>query len=262
MKVVIYDSLSWFWRKIPKVVHKCQLYLTGDFFGVRERVSGWENAVIVPSMVSTPRPIRGNEHVLLNLGGLQNPQWEFADGVKYARSIIAAVEEVLPDENLVVAASRRISEALGHPRVRNYPRSEMHALLENASMSLMTPGLGNILDAAKFGLRTVWLPPANDSQGQQLEWLRQSGCCDAHVDWSRLKCPVDYHQKQAEVLRHISEVTQEMPALHSCLVKCLSSAILDLEKPGSRRTPLLLDLFGTGGAEKATDYFMKKVGEG
>lgn len=30
----------------------------------------------------------------------------------------------------------------------------------------MTPGLGNIYDAATFAKHVVWLPPANDSQGQ------------------------------------------------------------------------------------------------
>jgi hypothetical protein len=47
----------------------------------------------------------------------------------------------------------------------------------------MTPGLGNIYEAAALAKRVFWLPPANASQGQQLVTLKRRGLAPFAADW-------------------------------------------------------------------------------
>jgi hypothetical protein len=185
LTVCIYDPLTWYWKTIPAVVRDVDLYIAQNFFGVEERLKSAEFAA---ANCQTVAPIVGQQPdnqsngkadstkdlVLVNLGGLSNPLWTGNEALTYARQILEAVLPTLAGQKVVVAANSAISAALAHLGAKNLSREQMQVVLQQAKYALMTPGLGNIYDAARFDTPTIWLPPANDSQGQQLALLNQA----------------------------------------------------------------------------------------
>lgn len=207
LHVAVYDALTWFWPEIPAVAGDATLYIAQDFFGVRERLAAnpalRRNSMVVPPIIPllpprqvwrTGRP--GDErgrHVLLNLGGLQNPYWEPSDAAAYARLMLDAVRAAQPaGRSVVVTTSRGVTEALGDPDVRTADRDTVLDLMSGAAYACMTPGLGNIYDAAATGVPTLWLPSANETHHLQARLLSEHGFCDARVDWPDVGGPADY----------------------------------------------------------------------
>ncbi len=262
LKVIIYDPLTWYWKIIPPIVSASDMYLAQDFFGVKERLTKEpdlfpENIKIIPPIVSQRRQRNSKKYVLINLGGLQNPLWSVDDVFEYAKTFIGAIKACLaPDEELVVATSNAVAMKMNDEKVRNYSRSEMFEILENTKYAFMTAGLGNIYDAAKFDIPTIWLPPANDSQGQQLEILKRQNLTDGQIDWSLLGKPIDYFDKQTAVLKNIKEAIYSAPG-SSTLESVVSAACEKINDKGSSITSALLDKFGTGGAEKVADLIFE-----
>ncbi|HEV2403424.1 MAG TPA: hypothetical protein VGS08_04435 [Candidatus Saccharimonadales bacterium] len=164
MQVIVYDALSWYWPDIPDAIKKADLYIAQDFYGVRPRVaaeiSPHTKTKVVPPIVSCCSSTKQRDVVLLNLGGLQNPIWQEAQAVNYARVMVAAVRSIFPPpQKLRIATSRRIAQALQDPDVKTYGAGEIQTILSRTSLAIMTPGLGNIYDSAAYSIPTVWLPP-------------------------------------------------------------------------------------------------------
>lgn len=270
MKVGIYDALTWYWRKestdtdheltlgwpdIRPIVQSADLYAVQKFYGVEKKIRATSGLLPHTTFVApivqkvTARGMR--DTVLLNLGGLQNPAWNFEDTVLYARLIIDTVKRVLaPDESLTVATSSAVAEAVDEPDCRSHTRAEMIKVLAKTKYALMTPGLGNIYDSANYGIPTVWLPPANDSQGQQVTILEQHGCLDARVDWKDFSHPIDYMQPQQKVLGDISRNLREAGDSTSILETFHSTIKAKLEVVApllKSKTSKLLDTFGHDG---------------
>ncbi len=188
LTVIIYDPLTWYWKTIPPVVKDADLYIAQDFFGVRERLEqeahlfNAERVRVVPPIIGDVAHAPGErDTVLLNLGGLNNPFWSAEGTLAYARLIVEAFAsvagnvEVIITANKCIAANALIAQELAEFGVKNLSRAEMQEVLKGAKFALMTPGLGNVYDAARFDIPTIWLPPANDSQGQQLFMLLEAG---------------------------------------------------------------------------------------
>lgn len=284
LKVVIYDPLTWYWKSIPPVVKDADLYIAQDFFGVRERIAA-EPQLFNGDRVRVVPPIIGDvansgserETVLLNLGGLNNPFWSAEGTLSYARFIVEAFAsvaknvEVVITANKCIAANAHIAEQLSEFGVRNLSRSQMQEVLKGAKFALMTPGLGNVYDAARFDIPTIWLPPANDSQGQQLLMLTESGMVDGFVDWHHLleRTPIDYYAEQTAVLKKVSNavstacgLTSAKRKLEKRLAACITAITeaneyrLDTRRsarqlpPAASRTAQLVDKFGAGGARE------------
>jgi len=252
LKVIIYDPLTWYWKLVPEIVSQCDLYLAQDFFGVKERLQKEQNLFpkniqIVPPIVSQKRPRTSKRYTLINLGGLQNPLWSVDDVFRYAKTFIEAIRQcVSQDEELIIATSNAIAVKLNDSKVRSYNRAEMYDVLENTKYAFMTSGLGNIYDAAKFDIPTIWLPPANDSQGQQLDLLKKHGMSDGQIDWADLGKPIDYFAEQAVVLKNIKDAIYSVsgPSIH------ISELCQKISKKEGSSTTALLEQFGTGGAER------------
>jgi hypothetical protein len=218
LQVNVYDPLTWYWKSIPAVLSRGVRYLAQDFFGVRERLVR-ESAcfssphVVAPIIAPVGSPCTERNKILLNLGGLNNPFWTAQDTLAYARLIVESFcRGVNPGTELIVIASNAaIARALAEFGACNYTRTEMQEILGQAKYALMTPGLGNIYDAARFGTPTIWLPPANDSQGQQLQLLAANGLVDGSVDWHQIcgGATIDYSGDQSGILCSIAQqVTQ------------------------------------------------------
>jgi len=269
LKVFYYDALAWYWPEIPEAVRNCDLYLAQDFFGVAERLksrfSGHAAAHAVPPIVSSPPRDRKGSRVLVNLGGLQHPHWSPEDVVRYARSVLAALRRALPaGEEPVVAASRLVADELRGEGVRFYPRQEMEGLLARARIAFMTPGLGNIYDAAACGLPTIWLPPVNDSQGRQLRLIEGQGLSDGSLDWSALDpaAALDYGLEQTAVLAGIARLTSRLaaePALQDRLAETAALRYREVAGKSGCAGAALLEKFGRDGVERVTELVIDRA---
>jgi hypothetical protein len=279
LPVYYYDALAWYWPEIPASARQSELYLAQDFFGVKERLAsvfgGAGNAHLVPPIVPSRIAARAREHVLINLGGLQNPHWPLEGVVAYARSVLAALRRAIPaSERILIAASEAVTRQLDDDGVRSYSRSEMEQLIAGAKAAFMTPGLANLYDAAAFDLKTIWLPPANDSQGQQLRLLEAHGMRDASIDWHDLGySTMDYAGEQGAVLSRISSAAQELAGSAAAQTRFAELASLHyqaLSKDLGSKTAKLIDTFGSGGEQRvaalvldsAARLAQSKVGHG
>ncbi len=296
LTVIIYDPLTWYWKAIPPVVKDADLYIAQDFFGVRERLEqeahlfNAERVRVVPPIIGGVAHASGvRDTVLLNLGGLNNPFWSAEGTLAYARLIVEAFAsvsgnvEVIITANKCIAANALIAQELAEFGVKNLSRAEMQEVLKGAKFALMTPGLGNVYDAARFDIPTIWLPPANDSQGQQLFMLLEAGMVDGHVDWHHLLPgkAIDYSAEQTGVLKKISEAVARTcgsktakKVLERHLAESIESVLraidyrLETRRSSAKRPPVLsltsqlVDKFGAGGASEVARLTAELVSNG
>ncbi|MFJ2606665.1 hypothetical protein ACIO13_17060 [Streptomyces sp. NPDC087425] len=265
LRVAVYDALTWYWPCIPAVVREPSvLYIAQDFFGVRERVAAERElarrAVVVPPFIAPgPRWRAGGRDVLVNLGGLQNPFWQPRDTAAYARLVVAAVRAgTSAERRVVVATGRRTARDLadvgggvgGGIVVGTYGRAEVLRMMSESACAFMTPGLGNVYDAAATGVPTVWLPPANNTQALQVELLSAHGCCDERVDWADLGRRVDHRGAEGEVMGAVRAVVREVGGdvgMRGRLVGRVRDAVRAVGGAGGRAQGLTAR-FGGGGA--------------
>ena len=109
-----------------------------------------------------------------------------------------------------VTTSQLIAGHMQHdaPAVRTIPPRQVQHLLGTSELAVMTPGLGNIYEAAALAKRVFWLPPANASQGQQLVILRQRGLAPFAADWHEIlpgRAPIDYWMPDPIVAEDIAD---------------------------------------------------------
>ncbi|MFF2187891.1 hypothetical protein [Streptomyces sp. NPDC058155] len=309
LDVAVYDALTWFWPEIPATAGDVALYIAQDFFGVRERIAAdpalRRNSVIVPPIIpllpprqvwrperpGDGRPEDGrHRHVLLNLGGLQNPYWEPSDAAAYARLMLDAVRAAQPaGRSVVVTTSRGVTAALGdlesrtevctdmptevRTDVRTDDRDTVLDLMSGAAYACMTPGLGNIYDAAATGVPTLWLPSANETHHLQARLLSEHGFCDARLDWPDLGGPADYDVPASSpspvpealtraivaVIRRLSDA-RGLPALRDRLADEVAKSTAGLGlAPGRARA--LTERFGHGGTGEAATALVRWAAE-
>ena len=257
LHVIIYDPLTWYWPKIPKAVREADLYIAQDFIGVRKRLKEqstlFPTRELVPSIVERVKPTKKKKHVLINLGGLQNPFLKTKDLVAYARLIIESIK-LNEGEDLIISTSSSIASDLRKHRPKAYSREEMKRVLSETNYAFMTPGLGNVYEAAAYGIPTVWLPPTNDSQGQQAALLQKEKLMSTAVDWKDITGDhIDYFGKQQAVLRRIATqiraATRDTAAQMNLVKKLAAQQSRARKQPKASR---LLARFGTGGAKQVT----------
>jgi hypothetical protein len=265
-----YDPILWFWPQRPSVFESADLYMCQDFFGVQERVreAGRDNIVIVPPMipsVSQATAQRGR-HVLVNLGGICNPLQSQEDSVSYARLAMAIVPAAARLYSEVhVTTSQPIAKSIRHevPAVQTIPPREVQQLLGTSDLAAMTPGLGNIYEAAAFAKRVFWLPPANSSQGQQLVMLQQRGLAPFAADWHVLlptRAPIDYWRPDPIVMEDIDGAIHDA-VKEPAAAERLRTLFLQAHRDPATPNPLnaLLDRFGTGGDRVVAELFIQRL---
>lgn len=265
-----YDPIPWFWPEWPSVLQSADLYMCQDFFGVRERVrhTRAQNVAVVPPMLPSllaAATTRGR-HVLVNLGGVCNPLHSQATSISYARLVMTMIPAAARLYSEVhVATSQLIAGHVQHevPVARTMPPREVQHLLGTSEIAAMTPGLGNIYEAAALAKRVFWLPPANASQGQQLVILQQQGLAPFAADWHDLlpaRTPIDYGRPDPTVAKDIAgaidDVLQDPKAAER-----LRARFLQAHGEPATPNPLnaLLDRFGSGGDRHVAEIFMKRV---
>lgn len=269
LKVFYYDALAWYWPEIPEFVQKSDLYIAQDFFGVEKRLkevfARHAAAHTVPPIAPEPGQPQEKEHILINLGGLQNPYWPVEDVVDYARSVIKALRKAIPSsETIVVAGSQAIAARLKDEGVVTYPRKEMERILARSKVAFMTPGLGNIYDAAAYNVPTVWLPPANDSQGQQLVLIEQHKMSDAALNWPDIVpgADIDYSDDQPAVLSRIAATATRLAHDTDAQEELSRLAQTHYEAVSGRQgseTAKIIDRFGKGGEERVARLVVEQA---
>jgi len=264
-----YDPIPWFWPQWSSVFESADLYMCQDFFGVRERVRhASPNVVVVPAMLPTflrAATTRGR-HVLVNLGGICNPLHSQETSVSYARLVMTIVPAAARLHSEVhVATSQLIASHTQHevPAARTIPPRQVQHLLGTSELAAMTPGLGNIYEAAALAKRVFWLPPANASQGQQLVILQQRRLAPFAADWHDIllgRAPIDYWRSDPIVAKDIAGAIDDAwnnPAA----VERLRALFFQAHRAPATPNPLnaLLDRFGAGGDRHVMELFVKRV---
>jgi hypothetical protein len=259
LKLCIYDPLAWYWKKFPRIAKAADLYIAQNFFGVTPRLvqefNTRSNIAVVSPIVTEAKVSGPRAGILINLGGLQNPHWPLEQAVSYARTLLKCLRQIIPDgEKVVVATSSAIAAELNDPEIKTYSVEQMVALRQSCRLAFMTPGLGNIFDSAADGIPTVWLPPANDSQGQQARFLQ--GVCRAAkvVDWGHLQpsASLNYRDEQPKVLGQISELVSQFAGDATMQENFCRYAKLGLNDKECSTKGLLM-LFGQNGAQQVAD---------
>jgi hypothetical protein len=268
--VGIYDPIPWYWPSWTQVTRSADLYMCQDFFGVRERVhsAGHENIIIVPPMLpafARPASTR-SRHALLNLGGLRNPYLSQEDCVSYARlmlTLFPVAADLYAEVHAVTSHEIALKLREEVPTARTLSPQEAQRRLGMSEIAAMTPGLGNIYEAAALAARVFWLPPANDSQGQQLDALRQRGLTPFAADWHDLlpgRAPIDYRGHEPDVISSIADAIRSA-SREPAAIERLRACFLQAHHAPAAPDPLhaLLDRFGSGGDRVVAETFAERL---
>ncbi|HET7501819.1 MAG TPA: hypothetical protein VFK02_12470 [Kofleriaceae bacterium] len=265
-----YDPLLWFWSDPPSVLEFADLYMCQDFFGVRERAhdSRRPSVVVVPPMLPglPPAATKRGRRVLVNLGGIRNPLHPQEASVSYARlvmTIVPAAAQLYSEVH--IATSHQIASHIQHeaPAARTIPTRDVQHLLRTSELAVMTPGLGNIYEAAALAGRVLWLPPANASQGQQLVILQQRGLAPFAADWHDLlpgRAPIDYWRPEPAVMKDVADAVEDAWRVPAAAER-LRARFLQAYREPATPNPLhaLLDRFGAGGDRHVAQIFVERV---
>lgn len=112
--------------------------------------------------------------------------------------------------------------------------------------------------------KIIWLPPVNDSQGQQMVLLKQHHMLDFGIDWSDLFEPIDYFAPQKDVLKQIAQNIQNLSSdpKAQARFKFLIQTIYEEAKSAQEEAPALAQLastFETGGAKQAAESILQWI---
>lgn len=264
-KVVFYDAVSWFWPHTDEwsswekiITHPNALYLAQNFFGISESLSTYiesSNIKIVPPLISKTSSLpkkRSEKLVFMNFGGLQNPLIDAEKLILYSKTLITIVKKTLPERfELKVAVSKLIADAISMPEVSTYSPSEIMEMIASSSFVLCTPGLGNIYETAATNTPVIFLPPTNETQGMQLELLKDANMVDADCDWGRFSEPLSYFKTPVKdlingIAKKISKL--EDPTVTQDLTTLMEENIKKMIQLESNSAKGLIEKFGTDGA--------------
>ena len=200
IKTIFYDALTWFWKDIKL---KPYAYISQDFVGVETNFNVIEcnNKYIINPLLSKHTK-QSEKYNVLNFGGLENCYFNDKDTITYIQNII---EPILNHCNIdyILGSVKHVKKLKDRYNIQTLPYEEMQVLLSNTNNLFCTTGLGNIYEANKYKLNTIFLPPTNDSQGQQLEIIKDKILIENNLDWSLFSNTVNYFASQGEVMNAI-----------------------------------------------------------
>lgn len=269
LKVIIYDPLTWYWPDLPNVISLIDFYIAQNFFGVAERLKceleHVPESVIVPPIISGICSRKATNTLLVNMGGLSNPYLKDADLHAFSSVIFNTVYEVLKPqfEKVYFVTSQKIAKSLHGPyQAATMLPSEVQDILSQSRLAIMTSGLGNIYEASAMQKEILWLPPANDSQGQQIKLLQQHHMIDFAIDWHHVledEDPIDYFAPQQEVLKRIAICMQKLASDPNAQTK-LKAIIEKVSISSSKKQPALsklIKIFEIDGAKQASESILQ-----
>ncbi|USE34901.1 glycosyltransferase family protein [Endozoicomonas sp. SCSIO W0465] len=279
LEVIVYDPLSWYWKEVSPAITHADLYLVQNFLTVQERLQENRNklpeTIVVPSIVSglhRQQDKNAQTHaaslLLVNTGGLMNPLVNSSIMVNYAKIIMNCINQTLGShyDQLRFLGSRTLAEATRNQfEVKTLAPDQVQDVLQQSTVALMTPGLGNIFEAAALGKKIIWLPPANDSQGQQLTLLKQNHMVDASIDWHEIfpdAPPIDYFKSQREVMEVITHRIERLTTEPAAITTLSHLMTLAHQQLTHVQEPSLSELdrrFSHGGGKVIADAILQRL---
>jgi hypothetical protein len=207
----VVDSLLWMRDAIPPAFHGATRYWAQDFLGLRERVADDSPTPVVVGPVVDPKVRsreRGDERLLINLGGCESPDGPDPNAPRYAAFVVAGFRDSTLSRRFArrttLMAGARCADAL---RTMNQADdveliSVSHAgaleRLARASLILTAPGLTMTLESFQSGAPTYFLPPQNYSQWCALRRLRTAGLAPHALHWEDLSGCVRLRDRMPE----------------------------------------------------------------
>lgn len=210
IKTIVYDTLLWYWKD-KSIVQYADYYITQDFYGVKEILEQndfkIQSHVIPPLIQKKDLKQKCEDFLLINFGGLENPFWTVEVTAHYIQQILSVIIPVVKTKfkTIKIVCSQNHLDYLTDFPVETASYKEMQNYLQKASFVIATSGLGNIYEIANYQVNSLFLPPVNDSQGQQLEILKKEGLIDNALDWSEFQTSIDYFKSQLDVLNDIKD---------------------------------------------------------
>lgn len=192
-KTALYDPLLWFWKNKPSEEY-LDLYIVQDFYNTKNIIKNYKKSYLIPPIVKSKKEIKNKKNYFINFGGLYNPYFKNEDLSLFAKIVSDSVDGD-------VAGNKEILNNLN--RGRTYSPQEIQKKLSTSEIAIMTSGLGNIFEASANKVKTIWLPPTNDSQGQQLEIIKED--CGEFIGWEDFTIggKIDYFRDQEAVMKDI-----------------------------------------------------------
>lgn len=272
LKIIIYDPLTWYWAKIPSIIKEADLYISQNFLGVAQRLKSTafpKKSVLIPPIVKIPSSKIETDHILVSTGGLFNPFIEQKDLLDFAQVLFHSIDDTLKNHHnhIDYVSNQTIAKSISTIPIKTMQPSEIQVTLNNAQFAIMTPGLGNIYEAAVMKKYVIWLPPANDSQGQQIQLLRDNNISDYAIDWHEIlddQKQIDYCKPQTEVLTQISHCIQKLTSdtkAQNKFKELINNYIIDIKRNLNRKPSLtkLIDLFGEEGTRIAAHKILEAL---
>lgn len=217
VKTIVYDTLLWYWKD-KSIVEHADFYITQDFYGVNHLVDVLNENIlkkgqqlktyIIPPLIQRKDiTTKCEDFLLINFGGLENPYWTVDVTANYIRKILTVILPIVQQKfkKIKIVCSQNHLHHLQDFPVTTASYQEMQNLLQKASYIIATSGLGNIYELANYQVPSLFLPPVNDSQGQQLNILKQDCLIDNALDWSDFQYSIDYFKEQNFVLNDIKD---------------------------------------------------------
>lgn len=256
IKTIVYDTLLWYWKD-KKIIEHADYYITQDFYGVKKLITElgvsnktFHSTIIPPLIQKKDVSQKCEDFLLINFGGLENPYWSVNVTATYIKNILTVL---LPIVQPIFKKIKIVCSKNHIPYLQDFPvdtasYKEMQNLLQKASYIIATSGLGNIYEIANYQVPCLFLPPVNDSQGQQLEILKRESLIDNQLDWQEFQQTINYFKEQREVLDEIEQ--------------CINTFSFDnfstqlkkkLHKNGNMQLHTLFDLFGSNGKNQLED---------
>ena len=211
--------------------------------------------------------------LLVNFGGLANPYMTANVLKQYISTIILVIDrELRPSfDEIHYLGSHQLAADVGTLcdgcAIQTLRPQQVQQLLARSSLAFMTSGLGNIYEAATAGKKVVWLPPANDSQGQQVKALIQHHMVDFAIDWHDIlpdSPPINYYADQPEVLSTVSDrmtlLTDNRQA-EKTLAKLFQSINQQAKDSDQTNIEALSKMFAFGGARIISDNILQWLKE-
>jgi hypothetical protein len=195
---------------------------------------------------------------------LSNPYIEESDLIAFARVLLRSIHELLEPsfEQSYYVTSRAIANGTKDIcPVKSMLPHQVQKILNSSKLAVMTSGLGNIFEASTMQRRVLWLPPANDSQGQQIKLLEQNRMADFAIDWHEIledELPIDYFAPQEEVLKRIAVCMKKLATSKTAEERFKTRLRDILNRPETAPSlSKLADTFEVGGAKQAAESMLQ-----
>lgn len=209
--VIFYDALAWYWTDFSHMEY-VDYYIYQSFLKLPNFPKNSPSYLVEIAPLGLEVEKNQNikdkkDYALINFGGLQNFYWTPDVLSAYVRLVLDAVHPALKRyfSEVVILSNSKIAQEFKEYGVKTVAPDIAKQLMSQAVLTLATPGLGNIYDLANLGVNCLFLPPANDSQGQQLEILTKNGIVNTSLDWGQWGCKINYFQEQTAVMHCIKE---------------------------------------------------------